>query len=302
MPDKMDLSFDDMVQRKRAETIANETLGKNRHVVPTGPAKMNSKGGVGKRPAPGSGVNGRNTTTGPNGRWMHDLHHKNNPNASRVSKLPTTLPPQVARSLQGNRLYAALHGDSINVLPTPPSGPKSQSINIRGVSSASHIQNGVSSAGISIKGSAGPFVVQASNFAKGTTAEDIKMAMNKFGKILSCILLSAQPTVICELVFEKKDAAERCIQQFNNQVADGRILHIQFKPGPPVSRVSLRPHHPHAHTSLRPPQTPEEHAAQREEADRVRRAAISFQDGSYGVRPPPLYSDALVQRGRGFNR
>jgi hypothetical protein len=41
---------------------------------------------------------------------------------------------------------------------------------------------------------------------------------------------------------------------------------------------------------------------EREEADRRRREQnISFQDGKYGVKAPPMYSDALIQRGRGFN-
>lgn len=41
---------------------------------------------------------------------------------------------------------------------------------------------------------------------------------------------------------------------------------------------------------------------EREEADRRRREQnIHFQDGRYGVKPPPIYSDALLQKGRGFN-
>ena len=42
--------------------------------------------------------------------------------------------------------------------------------------------------------------------------------------------------------------------------------------------------------------------AQREDADRRRREQnIHFQDGRYGVKPPPMYSDALLQKGRGFD-
>lgn len=47
------------------------------------------------------------------------------------------------------------------------------------------------------------------------------MAMLPLGKILSCIILAANPTVICEIVFEKKEAADQCISQYNNQLADG---------------------------------------------------------------------------------
>lgn len=78
---------------------------------------------------------------------------------------------------------------------------------------------------------------------------------------------------------------------------EGRLLHLTFKPGPPVSRLMHQ-----GGLGPRPPPRLTDPNAQREEADRQRRLTnISFQDGSYGVRPPPLYSDALVQRGRGFN-
>lgn len=168
-----------------------------------------------QRTASGSGIGNAAPATGLNGKWTHDLHHQNNP--SRVSKLPTTLSPAIARSLQNNRLFAALHGTpaglSSDLIPSGPrNGPKPRGANIRGQAS-----------GFSIKGSAGPFVVQASNFAPGTTAEDIKMAMLPLGKILSCIILAANPTVICEIVFEKKEAADQCILQYNNQLADGTL-------------------------------------------------------------------------------
>jgi len=96
-------------------------------------------------------------------------------------------------------------------------------LTIRGASSAPP-------AGFSIRGSAGPFVVQAANFAPGTTAEDVKMAMRELGRILSCIVLSPTPSVTCEIVFEKKDAADNCIAQFHNQLADGN-------PSPPPRKM-----------------------------------------------------------------
>ncbi|KAH0615100.1 uncharacterized protein H6S33_000736 [Morchella sextelata] len=289
------ISLDDMIaenRRARASEIASATMGRLRSQgsnVPTGPAKLNGRGSIGKRAAAsGSGIGNLAPATGLNGKWTHDLHQHNN--ASRVSKLPTTLSPAIARSLQGNRLFAALHGAQTPTGPSAdviPSGPrKNRGANIRGQAS-----------GFSIKGFAGPFVVQASNFAPGTTAEDIKMAMLPLGKILSCIILSANPTVICEIVFEKKEAADQCILQYNNQLADGRLLHLTLKPGPPVSRLMH-----HGGAAPRPPPRQTDPNVAREEADRQRRLTnISYQDGSYGVRPPPLYSDALVQRGRGFN-
>jgi len=170
-------------------------------------------------------------SSGSNGKWTHDLHRKVNPNASRVSKLPTTLSPAVARSLQNNRLFAALHGApnaSGTTFPPLSASMSTPSIGLRNTNSVGggdgltiRGASSTSPAGFSIRGSAGPFVVQAANFAPGTTAEDVKMAMRELGRILSCIVLSPTPSVTCEIVFEKKDAADNCISQFHNQLADG---------------------------------------------------------------------------------
>lgn len=64
----------------------------------------------------------------------------------------------------------------------------------------------------------GPYVVVASNFAPGTTAADIEAAMQPVGgEVRSCKLVSANPTVMAELVFEDKDGADNVIATFNNQ-------------------------------------------------------------------------------------
>lgn len=179
------------------------------------------------------------------GRWHHDLHHKNNPLASRIqkpeirtkpsrgrSKSPTrniktpnknplmaAVTPAVAASLSGNRLFAALHGE---VAVTPA---QANTINVHTSSGSSISFKGASraSTGLSIKGAAGPSVVRAQNFAPGTTAEDIKTALLPLGKISSCIILSASPTVMAEIVFEKKESADKCVNQYNNQIADGGL-------------------------------------------------------------------------------
>lgn len=75
---------------------------------------------------------------------------------------------------------------------------------------------------MSIRGMAssnnGPFVVMASNFAPGTTAADIESAMAPVGgEIMQCRLLSARPTVLCEIVFKDREGAENVINTFNNQ-------------------------------------------------------------------------------------
>lgn len=72
--------------------------------------------------------------------------------------------------------------------------------------------------GLSIKGMAGPYVVVASNFAPGTTAADIETAMHPVGgEMISCRLISANPTVMAEMVFAEKEGAEKVISTFNNQ-------------------------------------------------------------------------------------
>jgi hypothetical protein len=107
-----------------------------------------------------------------------------------------------ARITRDNRLYAALQSESAS-----NSVPDNQ-INIRGAAN-----------GISIRGSAGPYVVIASNFAPGTTAADIRSALEQHTTdIMSCIILSAAPTVIAEMVFQQRSSAELVIATFNNQL------------------------------------------------------------------------------------
>jgi hypothetical protein len=86
--------------------------------------------------------------------------------------------------------------------------------------------------GISIKGLAGPYVVMAKNFALGTTAADIESAMTPVGGVtLSCRLIQERPTVIAEIIFESKEGADNVIDTFNNQQADGNLLHVYYKIG-----------------------------------------------------------------------
>ncbi len=70
----------------------------------------------------------------------------------------------------------------------------------------------------------------AQNFAPGTTAADIESAVTPVGGLVSsCRILKTTPIVIAELVFESRDGAERVIETFNNQTADGRVLHVYAK-------------------------------------------------------------------------
>jgi hypothetical protein len=79
-------------------------------------------------------------------------------------------------------------------------------------------------------------------------------------------------------------------------VGTGRTLHVSYKSTPPIAIT----HYYHQHQQSMEARDP---FAEREEADRRRREQnIHFQDGRYGVKPPPMYSDALMQKGRGFAR
>lgn len=82
--------------------------------------------------------------------------------------------------------------------------------------------NGVASRGlgeeISIRGTAGPYVVIGSNFAPGTTAADIESAMVPSGsEMQSCRIITSAPTVMAEMVFAEKHNAESVISTFNNK-------------------------------------------------------------------------------------
>lgn len=83
-------------------------------------------------------------------------------------------------------------------------------------------RNGVASRGlgeeISIRGTAGPYVVVSSNFAPGTTAADIESAMvPSGGEMQSCRIISSAPTVMAEMIFAEKHNAESVISTFNNK-------------------------------------------------------------------------------------
>jgi len=74
-------------------------------------------------------------------------------------------------------------------------------------------------AGLSIRGAAsGPYIVEASNFAPGTTAADIESVMQGVGGQLNyCRLVAATPTVIAQMSFVDKLGAEAVIKMFNNK-------------------------------------------------------------------------------------
>ena len=82
--------------------------------------------------------------------------------------------------------------------------------------------------------------MQASNFAPGTTAADIEaaiqsVAIDSIGNngLVSCRIMTSNPTVMAEMVFHERYIADKVVETFNNQKADGRILHVYHKQGTP---------------------------------------------------------------------
>ena len=55
----------------------------------------------------------------------------------------------------------------------------------------------------------------------------------------SCRIMSNNPTVIAEMVFHEKHIAETVISTFNNQKADGRILHVFMARSGPAAAGAL---------------------------------------------------------------
>lgn len=111
---------------------------------------------------------------------------------------------------------------------------------------------------MSIKGKAGPFAVEASNFARGTTIADIESSLqHEFldssgaNGLISCQLTQTTPYVVAEMVFTEKLIADRIISTYDKQRADGRILRLKLKPvastlasSSPVKPIELIPDEP----------------------------------------------------------
>lgn len=72
-------------------------------------------------------------------------------------------------------------------------------------------------AALSIRGLAGPQVIEVKNLAPGTTAADVEEAMRRQGiTVHSCRLLQTSPTVIADIVCVNKDDADK-ITKFDGQ-------------------------------------------------------------------------------------
>ncbi|KAK6346350.1 hypothetical protein TWF730_010676 [Orbilia blumenaviensis] len=274
-------------RRKRAKQSGKGATGKGAVAIPTGPRAAVQKRKAASQP-PAS----------LNGKWTHDLHASVNARARNTlgtttgSKAPIVVSQKVAQKLASNRLFEAIHGGGAAGKETA----NDLGVNIRGASKPKN-----TGAGITIKGSAGPFAVHGSNFAPGTTASDIRSTMEKYGLFpINCGILSAQPTVIAEFLFETRADSDRCVEVFNNKLADSRILHFMLKdtpqlpiPGKARSRVQTQAQ-PVVNAVPTGPKGAGHHIV----------------DGRFGFTAPRntgsgLYSDEMVtgpKRGRGRNQ
>ncbi|MCJ1472739.1 hypothetical protein MMC13_001388 [Lambiella insularis] len=293
-------SFDDIIQadrlRRKHEALANEIFSRGRK--PNSPA-LNSK---------------RKPGTGPS-------------LASRVGVAKASQRSASSASGSGvGRDKSRTHGlqQGNNTQSARDSNPRAMSKNSQTYNSSSANQESNSPAvntfaqhggrGMTIRGLAGPYVVIASNFAPGTTSADIQSAMvSSECDMQSCKIITSSPTVMAEMVFLDKGVAEKVIATFNNQKvcarfccidkpqltdlqADGRILYVYMKQGPPTPAPAVTPAAP---TPL-PPIPPEPKAPREPRAFPLdnthtdpfrsstvgerngRRAEPEFQDGRYG--------------------
>ncbi|KAF2748072.1 hypothetical protein M011DRAFT_457986 [Sporormia fimetaria CBS 119925] len=258
--------------KKKKETLAQEILGsRGRKAAGSGAApkarngaekpslvsRMSSSSGVNKSRSSSAKPAAKPAAANINDKWEHDLHGLNNPQASKKTARGASA-TQIDRNTRTFNKFRSVLQDNVPAA-------QSSGFNIKGVATG------------------GPFTVIASNFANGTTAADIEAVMapvvaEREGSIVSCRLISANPTVMVELVIDKRDAAQNVIDIFNNKKADGRLLYVYLKDTPnptPTAPASS------THRLNRAPQPV--HDDMDVDMNNGERSG-SFQDGRYGFR------------------
>ncbi|KAI0180514.1 hypothetical protein GGR52DRAFT_569259 [Hypoxylon sp. FL1284] len=277
-------------ERKRNEDLAARIFKRDNNRRSSAPTagSLASRAGVRKRVSSGARI----PTSDINGEWTHDLHNPRgrNARAQDPTSLAARIHPPGTKMPRANNLRNARSNRTAklaNAFERTTSSPASaKQVNMGRPASPPQGQ------GMSIRGLAGPYVVIAQNFAAGTTAADIESAMSPIGGIVqSCRLIKTQPIVIAEIVFEGKEGADRVVQTFNRQTADGRTLHVYLKPAGAPNRPG-------------PPTGPR---AQREYETRQGNNVVV--DGSMGFgdemdtdsRQGGLYSDSIVSQNQSNN-
>ncbi|RWA06016.1 hypothetical protein EKO27_g9095 [Xylaria grammica] len=223
-------------ERKRNEELAARIFAKDNQRRASAPLKPSAGGslasrvGIKKRVSSGTRVPAGNI----NGDWTHDLHNITQDGRSPIAQhsaptslaarihAPGTNPPRNRSSAQNTR------SNRTNKLANAFTRTAASSNNAQQM----NVVDSHEGRGFTIKGLAGPFAVLAQNFAPGTTAADIESALTPVGGLISsCRLVKTHPIVIAEIVFESKEGADRVIERFDQQTADGRTLSVYMKPG-----------------------------------------------------------------------
>jgi hypothetical protein len=204
--------------KKKRENLANQILGKGRRdSAPAG-------GNIGNRKATSSAPPSLASRIGVNKVRLTILRHERGVESSSKLMLTSVQRPPPGRNAQATRNAARLAIPRTSSASVVERGnriySKIRSEQQNGSSGQFSFQDHTSdpSPGISIRGAAGPCTVVASNFAPGTTALDISRVMEPVGgEIISCRLVSSNPTVICEMVFKDRSGAENVVKMFNNR-------------------------------------------------------------------------------------
>ncbi|KAI1450666.1 hypothetical protein F5Y02DRAFT_365496 [Annulohypoxylon stygium] len=234
-------------ERKKNEALAARIFKRDSNRRASAPAggSLASRVGIKKRQSLASHTPVGNV----NAEWTHDLHNAHGKGA-KAQKDPNSLAARIhapgtsiSRPQTAPRRTPKRTAMLRNALERTASSPASeQQVNWQRTPTGPR-------QGMKIKGSAGPFVVMAQNFAPGTTAADIENVMTPVGGLISnCRILKTHPIIIAEITFESKEGANQVIQQFNNQTADGKTLHVYMKPGdsytptPPTGPRAQRDH------------------------------------------------------------
>ncbi|OAA56637.1 Nucleotide-binding, alpha-beta plait [Niveomyces insectorum RCEF 264] len=234
---KTAIEFEKIIQtdraRKKNEVLAARIFKKDRRASApvrgngvTAAGKLATRAGVQKRVA--STATAAPRAGNIHSEWAHDLHDNwraasSGPGRGAASSSAAAAHTvSVARGTAGGRQQQQRRAAQLanafnrgNLQPPQKPPPAKSGLAIRGIAAAVVDE---------------PLVVMAQNFAPGTTAADIESAVTPVGGLVSsCRILKTTPLVIAELVFESREGAERVIATFNNQTADGRVLHVYAK-------------------------------------------------------------------------
>ncbi|EPE06169.1 pentatricopeptide repeat protein [Ophiostoma piceae UAMH 11346] len=290
--------------RKKNEALAAKIFGKTKAASPAAGGKLAARAGIKKRVV--------STTAAPsrpgniNSEWTHDLHDgsntRKNTSSAAAAKAPGSLASRVSRP--GEAAKPKKGGAAAPAAPATASTRGRQQRRVAQVANAlnraelqqkprqqqpQRQQQTNNASGLSIRGIAAavnePLVIMAQNFAPGTTAADIESAMTPVGGLVSsCRILKTTPLVIAEIMFESREGAERVIATFNNQTADGRVLHVYPKL---VNSGVLVPHNSHINTQAAPRAQPR---------GKSNAASSHLVDGSLGF-DDPMDTDGLGRNG-----